>query len=163
MHSKKISLLAVTLVVGLVMVAAVYALVPTDVMEGVPTLVQDVDYQKIDIDLIRNIDAEMLDLMDGDRDGKVSMEEFTQTGGADILFEIADVDNNGFLSLEDLSSFSSSVGPEAAGGDLFSQTCQWFEIDGSWSYLCRVCCWIKISNTWYCVCWYEQKMGQVRS
>lgn len=154
MMSKKKSLLAVALLVGLVMSAAVYALVPEDVGESMSVLVQDAVYQEIDIDLIKNIDSEMLDLMDSDRNGKVSIKEFTQTGGSDILFKIADMDNNGSLTLTDLNTFSSSAEFEAADGDLISETCQWFEYEGNLYYLCYKCCWAYIGGTWYCICWW---------
>jgi hypothetical protein len=153
MIHKRVYLFGIALVAGMVMAATAHAFVPTEVGVGAALAGQGVISKEIDIEPIRDIDVEMLDLMDTDSDGSVSLDEFMHTGGSDILFRIADADKDHLLTALDLSPFTVSVQPEYGDEPVLLEECKWYK----GVYYCLKCAWVYYLGEWRYICWWEEQ------
>jgi hypothetical protein len=136
MLPRKAFFMTVMLVMWMVMTVFVYALEPPDAGISAPVMDQDAIFKEIDINLLKDIDSEVLELMDENRDGVVSLAEFTEIGGSDILFQIADANKDHYLTINDLNTFTETI-----------------ESDGQEEQLMAACCWIYYVHVWYYICW----------
>lgn len=135
MIHRRFFLLAIVMVVGMVTAVTAYAFIPKGIGMDAPDFNEDVMYEEIDIELISDIDGEMLTMMDADRDGNVSLAEWTQVGGADILFQISDVNRDNSLTIDDLNTFSAIIENKDKDETLMAY-CIWVWIRGFYYPVC---------------------------